>query len=713
MVAFLFWVILGIALIAMSRTLKNRYGVKPTSTTEEDRRYVELRKKYERVEGEWNLASDEEKEEFREFQRLQRIHQDRLRVGKARFSPEAVSALSRYIRYAGVFCIILGISWPSWIMVPQDHAAHLKRKWFGSPMNPGQIIADEGQNGPQKRIIPAGFHPELFITLLYEVEDLPDMIVPSGKVLVLTALEGRDKPEGQLFADPWPDSIDKEQMLEDAVYALAHGLQKGPQPAAFGPGKYRYNQYLYAADTSYATTRIQKGEVGIVKANFGQRFDYSALYDSTSKFFGKFPDELTRGGRPIKEVAIKARLVPKNWKPSPTEPEFRYEWLDDPESRWFEYYPTRFEVLTRDMVREAKLVPPGHMGICWEPIKEGEYSLNPLAYQVTPFSSRVQTFNYYGGYTIDEEEGTIEFVDAQNFKYAEDQADVATDAISSDGFKMAIDYRALIQVLPEQAPYAVAVWGTWEDIENKSITPDSRSAMRNNAQNVNCLDYVRDREHQEITTYAQMWTQQLAKGAFVVDINYGEIVIPPDLRKTQTRRIIAEQNKLAWIAEQGEQNERIIAEEKKARADQQPVLVKAKLADEAADFYMSQKEKEGQGDASYDIHRARGRNELYGSMARWIGSEGVAAIEVMERVKAMGVTDITPEVFYQVSPGQDNATLQAFGPLSGTMLHNMVTGRNALNAADFIPAEEDTSGTSEANATGQNAIPPDTTSKPQ
>lgn len=694
--AFLFWVILGIVLIVGSRIFKRRFQEAPLSV-EDNARYNDLRRKYGSTGSEWDLGTEAQKAEFREFKRIQ---SNLAGSASTSLAPEIVSSISKAMLVFGVFFIVLGISWPSWIMVDQDHSAHLKRKWFGTQMAPGQIIANEGQNGPQKRIIPPGFHPELFITLLYEVEDLKDVIVPAGKVLVITALEGADKPEGQLFASPWPDSTDKKRMLEDAVYALNHGLQKGPQPISFGPGTYRFNQYLYSGDTSYATTRIQKGEVGIVKANFGPRFDYNSLYDSTSKFFGLFPDELTKGGRPIKEVAIKARLTPKNWKPSPTEPEFRYEWLDDSTSRWFEYYPTKFEVLTRDMVREAKLVPPGYMGIWWEPIKEGEYSFNPLALQVTPFSSRVQTFNYYGGFTIDEEEGEIEFVDAQNFKYAEDQADVATDAISGDGFKMAIEYRALVQVLPEQAPYAVAVWGSWEDIENKSITPDSRSAMRNNSQNVNCLDYVRDREHQEITTYAQMWTQQLQKGAFVIDINYGEIVIPPDLRKTQTRRVIAEQNRLAWIAEQGEQDERIIAEEKRARGDQQPVLVKAKISEEAADYYMRQKEKEGQGDASYDMHRANGYDEMYGAMARWIGPQGVAGIEMLKQLKEMGVKDITPEVFYQVSPDGDNATLQAFGPLSGTILHNMAAGKSALNPADFEPASEPADTTNVPDSTG-------------
>ena len=536
--------------------------------------------------------------------------------------------------------------------------------------------------------------------MINQIENLPDVTVSPGHVLTLVANDGRDKPESQLFADPWPDSLDKKKMLENATFALEHGLQKGPQVVAFGPGIYRFNQYLFQSDTSRATTRIMPGEVGVCKANYGPKFDHSFLSQVGNPYYQKFPEFLTEGDRPTREVAVSAGLVPKGWKPSETERTFNYELLDDPESKWYHYFPQTYNLLTRAMVIEAKLVPPGHIGVSWDWLTEGEYSINPAALEVITYSAKTQGFNYYGGYSVSE--GSVVF--NSSIQLEDGQADVATDAISSDGFQMAIDYRIMVRILPQQAPYDLVMWGTWADIENKSITPGSRSAMRNNAQNVACLDYVRDRELQERTTFEQMWMQQLKKGTIVVDVNYGEIMIPPDLRETQTRKVLAEQNKLAWEAEELEQEARIATEQQRAIAEQQDSLVYAQIQKEKADYYRQMQDLRGQGDASYARQLADGLAAKYGAMASVIGPEGVTTLESLDRLKEMGVKNITPMVLYQ-GAGNGNAVTETFGPLNATILGQMLLGLKipGYSPIDFMPAVEPDS------AADSTTTPPDTT----
>ena len=514
-------------------------------------------------------------------------------------------------------------------------------------------------------------------------------------MLTLIAREGRDKPDGQYFADPWPETLDKKKMLESAKYALDRDevgdltrLQKGPQTVAFPPGKYRFNQYLYEWSTKAPLTIIEPGEVGVMKFNYGPQFDYSLLSDSLSEFYGLFPDFLLSGDRPVKQVAIRAKNVPESWKPTKDQPEFDYSLLDDPKSKWYNFFPDEYNVLTREMVEEAKLVPEGFQGVCWVVLTEGKYALNPAAVQVFRMETKVQTLNYWGGFVVKED--GVDF--DPNYQLKPDQADVATDAISKDGFRMFIEFRVLGKVTKEQAPYAFVMWGNWSQIEDKNITPDSRSIMRNNAQTASCLDYFKGRAEQEIKTYEVMWKQQLRKGITVVDINYGEIRIDPKLLETQTRKVLADQNKLAWQAEQQEQDERIKTERKKALAEQQGELTKADIAKQQALFYKEEQELRGQADANYDRELADGKRALYMALADVIGRDNFATLEMLKVLQLMGIKNITPYFYYNGGgmAGDNAGTMSLF---QGTILSSMMGKKpgSEFFPEDFIPAADDSS----------------------
>jgi hypothetical protein len=229
--------------------------------------------------------------------------------------------------------------------------------------------------------------------------------------------------------------------------------------------------------------------------------------------------------------------------------------------------------------------------------------------------------------------------------------------------------------------------------------------MRNNAQNAVCLQYFKDREEQESTTYAQMFWQMLSKGITTVDINFGEIRIDPKLLATQTRYVLAEQNKLAWQAEEQEQRARINTEEQKALADQQQELVKADIAKQRAEYYRDQKDLEGQGDANYAAQLSEGQKKLYRSLAEVIGPDNFARLEMLKVLKEMGVTNITPLFMYNGAGGSND-----MGPLHGTMLSSFMMNpqmqelmqKSGLVLEDFLPAKP-------ADSSGQN---PDSTSVP-
>ncbi|MGB0757742.1 MAG: SPFH domain-containing protein [Patescibacteria group bacterium] len=674
----------GIILVLISWWIKRNYGV--SSETFDSSRYQTLNQKFRSV---WNddEVSDEDREEYEEYLVLKKQY-DRIQNTPSfvtSLSPVAWRKIALIPLLIGVLVILWRLFLIFYIVVPQDNSVHAKRKYFGSELETGQIIARDGQNGPQMRIYPPGLTWAPLLTLTHHLEEKEDVIVPAGKVLTLIARDGKDMPSGQLYAPIWDEELDKKRILEDAEYALKH-IQKGPQSVAFGPGTYRFNQYLWKWSIDLETTKVKPGEVAIVKCNYGKRFNHQLLY-TDEKWKKMFPDFLTENDRPIKQVAIEAGLTPFEWKPTKQNPEFDYTWLDDKNSKWHNYYPEEFNYLTKDMVVEAKLVPEGYQGVWWNVLTEGEYALHREALDIKTISTRGQNFSYKGGFTVNDSTGRITF--KSNQKVPEGLADFASDAISSDGFGMAIEYRIQAKVTRDQAAYAFVMWGNWIEIENRSITPDSRSSIRNSAQDVPCLDYFQNRQRQERLMYADMWMQALSKGYITMDVNYGKIHIPTPLLTTQTERVLAEQNKLKWEQVQLEQQERIKAEEKKAEADQQSVKMEAKIASEKASFEETQMLRKGRAQRKYDEEIAKGLRARYEAMADIIGSQNVAILEMLDRLNAMGVTDITPDVFTQNLGGAQSGQGVLLDPLMGTILNGMMQNKYGLG----VPQPADSTAT--------------------
>jgi hypothetical protein len=115
----------------------------------------------------------------------------------------------------------------------------------GDPLDPGEVLAQEGQKGIQREVKGEGWHFIMPIIYTGEVED--NTIIPPGKVGVLTALGGRPLPPGRLLAD------EGEQ-----------GIQRDVLP----PGAYRINKYGYSVEIVDAVD-IKPGFVGVVRRLLG------------------------------------------------------------------------------------------------------------------------------------------------------------------------------------------------------------------------------------------------------------------------------------------------------------------------------------------------------------------------------------------------------------------------------------------------------------
>ena len=79
-------------------------------------------------------------------------------------------------------------------------------KHYGRELPPGQIIATNGEKGPQAKILGPGWHFWLWPGL-YDVEVESIVQIGPDQVGLLTALDGQPLPATHAFADEWDDSI--------------------------------------------------------------------------------------------------------------------------------------------------------------------------------------------------------------------------------------------------------------------------------------------------------------------------------------------------------------------------------------------------------------------------------------------------------------------------------------------------------------------------
>lgn len=258
-------------------------------------------------------------------------------------SPAGGHRLLRLVasRFTGIVLIAIGgfmLLSTSFIFVDANSVGHLKRIYAFKELPEGRIIALEGEKGPQAQILGPGFHFIPLVRVLYDFEEWDVVTIPEGYYGQLTALDGSAMPSGMFMAPAISDE-NVGEMLNAATF-LTNGGLRGPQETVLKPGQYRLNRYLFDVrlDENTGATIIPAGHVGVVKSNVSQP------------------------GINCVEEEVSASTASR-------------------------------EALT------VPLVPRGCVGIWKEPLFPGAYYLNRQAYEVTLVDTRVQTWEYKGGYT--------------------------------------------------------------------------------------------------------------------------------------------------------------------------------------------------------------------------------------------------------------------------------------------------------------------------
>lgn len=525
----------------------------------------------------------------------------------------------------------------SFVIVGETEVGHLNRIYFGEPMPSGQIIALPGQKGPQAEILAPGFHFRFLINVFYKYEPKEIVKIPSGFCGKIVALDGKPLRDGQIFADEWPEEnfnkmLDAEYFLKEDKKIKGSGLgQKGPQISVLKPGNYRLNRYLFQVDPGQKVIDIESGHVGVVKSN-------------------------------VQQVPV------------------------DPEQ-------SRYSVVSSGGL-VAQVVPKGYVGVWKEVLYPGQYYLNEDAFKVIPIDTRVQTWEYSGGFRrrwIDlkiAQDGSITQTETEKqIDKPKDAVDIAV-VVRIEGWEIPLDSRVLIQVTPDKAPYVVASVGNIDEIQTDILTPTYRSISRNvcGRPNTLALDLVEKRAELESAVLKEMIPEGEKAFVTVKEVRFGEPAYPPELMVAKLREQLAGQLKLTYAQEKSAQDKRIETEKSRAIADQQPKLIEADIARQAAEYQKEAMRLKGEGEKLNLIALAEGQE----AQTKVLGKENVMQLSMLKEileaaVKNPGIVKV-PNVFVQGSTSGFEGAAAILGASNLTSI--LSTPKNLPQETGSLPAPE-------------------------
>ncbi len=513
-----------------------------------------------------------------------------IRPGK---SGSAVRQFGR--RLGGLAAMVAGVlalATSSFVFVDANSVGHLKRIYAFNELPEGRIIALDGEKGPQARILGPGFHVIPLVRILYNFEEFPVITVPDGFYGQMTTLDGAAMPSGMFIAPAIAD--DRIASMLNAKSFLSDGGYRGPQETVLKPGSYRINRYLYKVTVSEQTqaTIIPAGHVGVVKSN-----------------------------------------------------------VREPGAQCVEQEVTAAEAEALAGALSVPLVPQGCVGIWKDPLFPGAYYLNRLAYQVTLVDTRVQTWEYKGGFTkriIDlsvDQEGNIKQTERTEPQATPPEAADQAIFVKVEGWDVPQELRALVQVNPENAPIVVGAVGGLAEIEDRILTPAIRSIVRNVAGSdislpdpdnpgerirrpTRVLDLIENRGPLEDNIEALVKLEGLKAGVDIREIRLGEPAVPPELLIQRLREQLADQLAKAYQRETQAQEQRIETEQARATANEQPRLVQAQIAVQVARQREEERAALGRAERQYLEELARGQL----AQAEVLGKDRVALLQALEKL---------------------------------------------------------------------------------
>ena len=334
-------------------------------------------------------------------------------------------------------------------------------------------------------------------------------------------------------------------------------------------------------------------------------------------------------------------------------------------------------------------MPVGCVGIWEKALQPGRYYVNEAAYKVTMISTRVQTWEFKGGYkkryidlSLDQAGNLTQTERSQDIPVPEGAADPAVTPFV-EGWLVPLELRVLAQVTPDNAPFVVAAVGGLPEIENNIMVPTIRSIVRNvvGANGRHVLDLADNRAALEHAVEEAIRPEGLRAGIVIKEVKFGDVALPPELLVSRLRQQLADQLQLTYQQEQKAQTQRIQTEKARATAEQQHQLVEALIGVQVAAQNKDAAALRGEGQKLELEEIAQGQK----AQADVLGQDRVLTINLVQQfLKAVQdkpeivslIGRLVPQTV--VSTGGQPAGLDSAAAIFGALLKN--------SGGDAVPA---------------------------
>jgi len=493
--------------------------------------------------------------------------------------------------YAGAILLLGLFIWTttSWVIIPGDKVGHLDRVFTGKPMEPGQVVAKRGQKGKQARVLAPGFHLSLFIQVIYKIEKLDPFKVGEGSIGRLYARDGVPLKEGEQYAPRWGMDPNNEYYFKkmlDAEYFLEHGGTRGPQLTELPPAEYRICRYLFDVEVKDKVLTVKAGHVAFIKSN-------------------------------VQEVPYNASEVLK----------LRMAMYNDP---------------------NVPIVPRGYKGMWAEVLPAQQYYLHNLAYEPNMFDTRIQAWDFIGGFTkrtisltMDPNGGIQQKESVEVIPMLPGAVDRAIPIII-EGWEAWQDVRAFVHVEPKDVPYVQAKLGGLEEVQKlfasalrdvfRTVCGATESTIAGQKGSApikrRALDLYEKREQISKEVWSGM--QPTCKKLHVTldQLLLGDPGLPPELRLPQIRKQLADQMVETFQQEKLAQDQRKDTEKSRATANMQNIVVAAEMKSNAAEFLKTSLQKEGEG---YELN-ATARSKGEKAMMEVLGTDNTMMLAALKQI---------------------------------------------------------------------------------
>ena len=495
-----------------------------------------------------------------------------------------------------------------------------------------------------------------------------------GKVGLVTAQDGRPLPSKLLVAPPpstapapgLPRARDH-NYFQDGPAFLDSGGFRGPQVDTIQPGTYYVNPLLFEVGV-VDNYEVPPGFVAVLRSNIGEELDRPDDRPLTVSTSPDFDQKLT--------AEVESLLTTDRYR--------RGIWRNP-------LAPGKYNLNTKAFT--AYLVPTSAIMVDWAS------SDRPSAPGMSRPSAAPGKDQSDYPYLTGESESGVEFFKFNQLKVT-----------SKDGFQLEVDVRMVIRILPENAAFVIARFGSVFNLIQQIVHPLIDAEFRNNAGEKQALEFVRSRSQlqQEALDKARQAFQKYMVEAQNLLISY--IQVDPTLLATQTDKEIAVQQQAQYVEQASAEQRRISVQEMTARANLQPQVVQADLqiVINENNAKAAVKQAEGtrdsirivaDGNAAAIRRVGEAQADAYHAQADVIGPDKVALIKTVDLLQA-GKVRITPDTLVTAGGGSEGtntmfsaylATLLAQKPIATSAAYTPSTEKDYVSPLTSTPAQQDPS----------------------